>query len=47
MPLLSATRTEPEFLVDTAAINRKHAAHRDNPYRTWTGVTTVDIDCTG
>ena len=47
MPLLSATRTEPEFLVDTVAINRKHAAHRDNPYRTWTGVTTVDFDCTG
>lgn len=47
MPRLGGLRTEPEFLIDTAAINRKYAARRDNPHRTWTGVTQVDIDCTG
>lgn len=39
--------TEPNFLIDTAAINRKYAARADNPYRTWTGATTVPYDCTG
>ncbi len=45
--MMQGTRTEPEFLIDTVAINRKYAAQRDNPYRTWTGVTLVDIDCLG
>lgn len=44
---LGGQTTEPEFLIDTAAINRKYAAQRDNPHRTWTGVTQVDVDCAG
>ena len=40
-------QTEPEFLIDVDGIDRKHALYHDNPYRVWTGVTQVDIDCVG
>jgi hypothetical protein len=37
---------EVNFLIDTAAINRKYRARQDNPHRTWTGTTTVPRDAT-
>tara|TARA_Y100000310_G_C20237501_1_gene603053 strand:+ start:169 stop:600 length:432 start_codon:yes stop_codon:yes gene_type:complete len=40
-----ATNTEPEFLIDTAAINAKYAAIRHDPRRWWTGTFHAPYDC--
>jgi hypothetical protein len=37
--------TEPEFLIDTVAINRKYAARKDDPRRTWTGAYRAPKGC--
>jgi hypothetical protein len=44
---LGGLATEPEFLIDTAAINRKYASRKDDPRRTWTGTTQLPYDCEG
>ena len=40
-------RLEPEFLLDTVAINAKYRKRREDPRRQWTGTTQVDADCQG
>lgn len=40
---MRGTQTEPNFLIDTRAINAKYARRRHDPRRTWTGVTRVDV----
>ena len=43
--IVKGLRTEPEFLIDTAAINKKYAAMKDDPRRWWTGVFQTDAEC--
>lgn len=38
---------EPDFLIDTEAVNAKYRARSGDPRRTWTGTTLVDQDCKG
>ena len=38
-------QTEPNFLLDVDAINRKYAEHKENPNRQWTGVFTAPRGC--
>src|SRR3990167_524020 len=46
---LALNNGEPQFLIDTAALNRKYAnsARQQDARRWFTGVTQVDVDCTG
>lgn len=37
--------TEPQFLLDTAAINAKYAKTADDPRRWWTGTFQTPFDC--
>lgn len=39
--------TEPQFLIDTAAINEKYSKIAGDPRRWWTGVFRVQADCQG
>lgn len=41
----TAVNTEPEFLLDTAAINHKYAAIKHDPRRWWTGSFHAPYDC--
>ena len=38
--------TEPEFLIDTAAVNKRLAAQRADPRRWWTGTFRAPKECT-
>ena len=40
-----ATTSEPQFLIDTVAINRKYAAMKHDPRRWWTGVFQAPVGC--
>ena len=42
-----ATFAQPDYLLDTAAINAKYASRADNPRRFRTGVFRVPFDCVG
>tara|TARA_Y100000310_G_C20689057_1_gene820996 strand:- start:163 stop:591 length:429 start_codon:yes stop_codon:yes gene_type:complete len=40
-----AANQQPEFLIDTAAVNAKYAAIRHDPRRWWTGSFHAPYDC--
>jgi 3-methyladenine DNA glycosylase/8-oxoguanine DNA glycosylase len=44
---IGGLQTEPQFLIDTDAINQKYAARADNPYRWWTGTFHAPREMSG
>lgn len=47
MQARTANPIEPQYLLDTAALNRKYAERGENPYRYWVGSVNIDQDCLG